>query len=90
MDEQKYNQISGYCRKLGHHLKFEYCRTEQGNAPCTRILDCWFEKFDVQAFMAEHHPSKADTQRTATIPNKAQTLVELIALAQQRAAAPKS
>ncbi|MBN1671298.1 MAG: hypothetical protein JXR37_09710 [Kiritimatiellae bacterium] len=42
------------CRKLGHPVPFSYCRREANGRLCARILDCWWEYFDVRAFLANH------------------------------------
>ena len=41
-----------YCRKLGHKLRFAYCRTTDGDTVCPKILDCWFEH-DTRARISE-------------------------------------
>lgn len=33
-----------YCRRLGHHLSFAYCRRAEGGQVCPRVLDCWYER----------------------------------------------
>ena len=42
------------CPRLGHPVSFRYCRTQEGNRLCPRILTCWWEQFDVQGFLREH------------------------------------
>jgi hypothetical protein len=39
------------CRRLGHEVTFGYCRQETGGKPCRLIMDCWWEQFDVRAFL---------------------------------------
>ena len=41
------------CPKLGHQIQFTYCRIEQGDFPCPKILDCWYEHFNVQGYLEE-------------------------------------
>lgn len=40
------------CRRLGHEVTFGYCRQETRGKPCRLILDCWWEQFDVRAFLS--------------------------------------
>ncbi len=47
-----------YCRKLGHHLKFEYCRTEHNGTPCPKIRDCWFEKIPIDEYLTQNYSSE--------------------------------
>jgi len=80
---EQFDTEEGYCRKLGHHLNFQYCRTERNGKPCTKIYDCWFEKFDIAVFMQEHY-SEADIDALNRIPSpKANTILELIWQAQE-------
>jgi len=63
---------------LGHTVPFSYCRAPGRDLPCGRIFDCWWETFDVVAFIRAHF-SEADIARiTAPPPDKRATLVELI------------
>jgi len=84
------------CRRLGHEVAFGYCRQETGGKPCRLILDCWWERFDVRAFLQAHLPEEAMVQveRAGASPPlpKMLSLVELIQQAKERveAANPKS
>jgi len=51
----RFDQESIYCRKLGHHLNFSYCRSERRGKPCRKIIDCWFEKIPIQDFLADFY-----------------------------------
>ena len=73
-----------YCRMLGHHLAFAYCRTGTGPKPCARILDCWFETFDIESFLREHFTDQEIAAFTAPPKPKVQTLLELIEQAKKR------
>jgi len=46
------------CRRLGHSVTFHYCRTQEADSLCPRILDCWWEVFDVHAFLEENLPAE--------------------------------
>ena len=73
-----------HCRKLGHHLTFHYCRTTDGAALCPKILDCWFELFDIRAYLEQHY-SKAEIDVLLEPPKpKVATLLELIEKAKRR------
>jgi hypothetical protein len=39
------------CPKLGSQIYFSYCVKENQGVPCYRTLDCWFERFEVKAFL---------------------------------------
>ncbi len=71
------------CPMLGHDVHFSYCRAPGRQLPCSRIFDCWWQTFDVRAFLRQHL-SEEDIARTLTPPkDKAATLIELIAKARK-------
>jgi len=41
------------CPRLGHQINFSYCRSESNGLPCFKTLDCWYNHFDVQAYLAD-------------------------------------
>ena len=79
-----FDDREGYCRLLGHHLRFSYCRSCQEGLPCSRILDCWFEKFDVRKFVEENFSAEEIEQFLKPPKPKVQTLMTLIQKAQER------
>ena len=77
-----YDRESTYCRKLGHHLNFDYCRQESGELPCPRIARCWAEKVPIDDFLRMHF-SEEDLNKVFVSPvPKITTLIELIQKAQ--------
>ena len=77
------------CRRLGHELTFGYCRQETGGKLCRLILDCWWERFDVGAFLQAHLSAEAMAQvehAGASPPSKVLSLVDLIQQAKDRLA----
>lgn len=38
---------------LGHLVPFTYCREPGTELPCRKILDCWHERIDIEAFLRE-------------------------------------
>jgi hypothetical protein len=78
------------CRRLGHEVKFGYCRQETRGSPCRLILDCWCERFDVRGFLRAHLPTEAMAQveyaSAAPPPSKVLSLVEMIQQAKERLA----
>jgi hypothetical protein len=76
------------CCRLGHEVNFGYCRQESRGKPCRLILDCWWERFDVRAFLRAHLPEEAMAQveqaAASPPPSKVLGLVEIIQQAKQR------
>jgi hypothetical protein len=59
-------------------VTFAYCRKPGSDTPCNKILDCWWEAFDVAAFMAEHYGEEAVAATLAPPKPKMLSLIELI------------
>lgn len=80
------------CPRLGHDVRFAYCRTLEGATLCPRILDCWWETFEVESFLREQLSEEEFAALTRPGPAKPKvlSLLELIEQAKQTAAkAPK-
>jgi hypothetical protein len=74
------------CRRLGHTVSFAYCRTQEGQTVCPCILDCWWQIFDVQAFLKEYLTDEEFARLAERQPaEKVTTLLDLIRKAQERA-----
>ena len=82
MSIEKYDTEKIYCRMLGHHLKFEYCRKTAQGTPCRKIFDCWYAKFDIDSFMKENF-TEEQIKNILTPPKpKMTSLIEMIQQAQ--------
>ena len=81
---EDFEDREGYCRILGHRLRFSYCRTCQDGLPCCRILDCWFENFEIRRFIEENYTAEEMEKFLQPPQPKMQTLMTLIQQAQER------
>ncbi len=72
------------CPQLGHEVSFHYCRTLEKERLCPKILNCWWEIFDVEGFLREELSDEA-FMRLTNQPSKPRvnTILELIAKAKQ-------
>jgi len=74
------------CPRLGHEIAFAYCLTcGEVGGPCWKVADCWWEYFDVVAYLKENFPA----DRVAALLNarpkpKIASILELIQQAQER------
>lgn len=73
-----------YCRKLGHHLSFKYCRMEREGFPCSKIIDCWFTRVPIGEYIQKNFNAAEIAGITATPRPKVATLLELIGQAKER------
>jgi len=75
------------CPRLGGPVRFDYCLTaENDQHPCFKIIDCWWEQFDVYHYLEASLPVKQFHALLQAGPPKpkASSLVELIEAARQR------
>jgi len=73
-----------YCRKLGHWLTFNYCRQENNELPCRKILDCWFEKIPIKEFLKENYTEEEISYILGSSKPKLISIIELIEQAKKR------
>lgn len=73
------------CRKLGHQIKFSYCRRENSGLPCTKVLDCWHPFFPVEALLRQEL-TEQEWQDLFVAPPKPKllSLLELLEQAQKK------
>ncbi len=68
------------CPRLGGTVPFRYCMAPGEPAPCFKILDCWWEVFDVRSYL-EVHLSEEDFNRLLEgrrAPNRMSSILELV------------
>ncbi len=75
-----------YCPKLGHEIAFSYCRAPGEDTPCRRIYSCWWQQFDIHAFMAEHYDHATRAKMAEPLPDRATSLFDMLKQAQERVA----
>jgi hypothetical protein len=78
------NERTTYCRKLGHYLAFTYCGREALGLPCKKIIDCWFESFNIQKYLKDNFQAHELAHLYAPPHAKMTTLVDLIKQARER------
>jgi hypothetical protein len=74
------------CPKLGGDTLFSYCLCcEENKQPCLKIIDCWWEYFDVMSHLKEILPETVFKNLLTARPKpKINSLVELIEQARKR------
>ena len=81
------------CPRLGGTITFGYCRTSSGEEklPCWKIFDCWWEIFDVVAYLKQSLPDNKFDRIAATKPKpKIVSLLEMIEQAKKNVAMGES
>lgn len=86
MTTGSFDTLERRCPRLGSIVHFGYCRMcEAERQPCFKVLDCWWERFDVQDVMRRTLSNQAfEHLAHPTPPDKLSGLVALIAQARRR------
>lgn len=74
------------CPRLGGPVSFSYCLcSEADNRPCSKVLDCWWERFDVAGYLTETLGfAEVEKLQTAAPRPKVQSLLYLVTAAKKR------
>jgi hypothetical protein len=79
------NPLVRRCPRLGSPVAFTYCLScEPVQQPCAKIMDCWWETFDVVAYLRDNLAEEQFNRLLCARPKaKLCSLVELIEQAKQ-------
>jgi hypothetical protein len=86
-ESHPYDGLQRRCPRLGGLVPFRYCRNGAA-APeiCFKVLDCWWERFDVVGFFKDRLSSEAFAKlHSPPTPDKISSLIELVNQARQSA-----
>ena len=80
------NNLVRRCPRLGNPVPFHYCKIcGDQQQPCFKILDCWWEHFDVVQYLKDHLPEVQFNRLMERDPKpKVSSLIELIEQAKKR------
>jgi len=79
------NPLVRRCPRLGGPVGFAYCMRCEPEQPCLKVVDCWWETFDIVQYLKDHLPGdQFDRVMNARPKPKISSLVEVIAQAKQR------
>jgi hypothetical protein len=60
MPDQDVSHMERRCPRLGSDISFHYCLISgEDDGPCFKILDCWWEYFDVTDYLRRNMPEAA-------------------------------
>jgi hypothetical protein len=80
-------QLQRRCPRLGGIVSFDYCmKCGDGERPCWKIMDCWWETFDIVLFLKQSLSKEEFEHLTRLRPKpKVTSIIELIQKAQASA-----
>ena len=86
---ERNDQRQRRCPRLGGPVTFLYCRTcGDEEMPCFKAIDCWWEYFDVVAYLKKNLNKENFNRLAGKKPKpKITSLIELIEQAKKRATA---
>lgn len=80
------DHLTRRCPRLGGMVEFGYCRIlGEDGLPCVKVLDCWWETFDVVGFF-RRNLSESDFQKIAAARPKPKiaSILEIVEEAKRR------
>ena len=82
----KQDSLVRRCPRLGNPVPFNYCEIcDDDQQPCFKILDCWWEHFDVVQYLKDNLSEDQFNRLTEARPKpKVTSLIELIEQARKR------
>ena len=84
--KKKFDNLERRCPRLGGQIAFKYCRTCGDDLiVCSKIIDCWWEKFDVMNYCQKLLPEESFHLLIQNRPKaKITSLIEIIEQAKRR------
>ena len=78
--DEDINALERHCPRLGGTVQFFYCRSCGESAKvCFKILDCWWERFDVTSYLKDRlTQDEYEELESAGPPSKVGSLIDLI------------
>ncbi len=75
-----FDELEMRCPRLGGPVNFGYCRrADRGNRPCFKVMDCWWQRFDVAGHLAACLTREEfETLGRHRPPDKLTSLIDLI------------
>ena len=72
------------CPRLGSVIPFSYCIISGDNdLPCWKILDCWWEIFDVEGYLKQNLPEPVFDELIKIAEKPKNKIFSIIEIAQQ-------
>jgi hypothetical protein len=85
---EQYDSLEIRCRLLGHQVPFQYCRSSDANLPCRKILDCWWESVEIEAYLRKNFTGEELNRSVYAKPkSKIASLIELMEKAKRNGSA---
>jgi hypothetical protein len=79
------NPLSRRCPRLGGPVEFGYCMRCELEQPCFKVVDCWWETFDIVRYLQDHLPKEQFARVMEARPKpKVASLLEMVAQTKAR------
>ena len=84
--EKRKGHLERYCPRLGGAITFMYCMTcGDDRSACWKVIDCWWEYFDIMAYLKENLSEDAMARLLSSKPKpKIESILDLITQAKTR------
>ena len=84
MKAEEYDGLEIYCRKLGHHIPFSYCRAPGSRKICSSVRECWYHRMDIDGYLNALYSSEELEEALKPGPPKITGIMEILARAAAR------
>lgn len=87
MPDPSPDNLKRRCPRLGSDIPFEYCMMSgEDDFPCWKILDCWWETFDVDTYLKANVSETLYKELTKAKPprDKVASILEIAEKAKKR------
>jgi len=79
------NPLVRRCPRLGGPVGFNYCMRCELDQPCGKVVDCWWETFDIVQYLKDHlSEDQFNRVMNARPKPKIASLVEIIEQAKEK------
>ena len=80
MKTKRPEELEIRCPRLGGTVPFRYCMAPAEPTVCYKILDCWWEVFDVTSYLKTHLPEEDFLRlvENRNRPNRMESILELV------------
>ncbi|MDA8403548.1 MAG: hypothetical protein M0Z56_05025 [Desulfobacteraceae bacterium] len=84
MSDSRIDNLERHCPRLGGEISFRYCAMSgEDDGFCWKILDCWWEAFDVENYLKANMPEAAFQALMATADKPKNKIASILQVVEQ-------
>ena len=84
MTDQNIDDQERQCPRLGNPISFRFCLISgDDDMACFKIFDCWWERFDVEAYLKQNMPESAFNELVKVAEKPKSKIASIIEIAEK-------